>query len=128
MLGLPSVQWSDSLASLAQSEVNYLSSHNCPNRDLSQGSNEFMVRPATGVADDWCITAIKLWFNEGYDGSYEGLNHASQMSWSTTMEIGCAISASWNGRCASVICHYEPIGNFWGGGGFAPAFDSDLVQ
>ncbi|KAJ3307795.1 hypothetical protein HDU76_004363 [Blyttiomyces sp. JEL0837] len=119
------LQWSDALAQLAQTEVNKLVSMGCPNEDLSQGSNEFMGTPANAWnGPSWCQTAIKYWFNEGFTGS--DYNHASQMTWSTTNNIGCAKNSSANGGCTSIICHYDPIGNYIGVG-TAPTFAPNLA-
>ncbi|KAJ3322684.1 hypothetical protein HDU76_013825 [Blyttiomyces sp. JEL0837] len=107
------LQWSDSLAQLAQSE------------DLSQGSNEFMGGPAAPFnGPNWCQIAIKDWFNEGFDG-VNG-NHACQMTWSTTTSMGCAKATSADGGCISIVCHYDPIGNF-GGVGNAPTLGPNLA-
>ncbi|KAJ3327232.1 hypothetical protein HDU76_012168 [Blyttiomyces sp. JEL0837] len=119
------LQWSDSLAQTAQNEVNQLVSMGCPNEDLSQGSNEFTGSPANAWnGPDWCQIAIKDWFNEGFDGS--DYNHASQMTWSTTNNIGCAVASSSDGGCTSIVCHYDPIGNYIGVG-TAPTFAPNLA-
>ncbi|KAJ3327234.1 hypothetical protein HDU76_012170 [Blyttiomyces sp. JEL0837] len=119
------LQWSDSLAQLSQNEVNQLSSVGCPNKDLSQGSNELAGSPAAPFnGADWCQLAIREWFNEGFNGT--GFNHASQMTWNTTTTMGCAKATSADGGCISVVCHYDPIGNF-DGVGHAPTFGPNLA-
>ncbi|KAJ3130869.1 hypothetical protein HK101_004917 [Irineochytrium annulatum] len=115
MHGRGGLYWDSSLASDAQNVADSLANQNCIlDHGGRQGENlwELGGRQPSG----WCQHAIGDWMAEGFSGSMNDLNHATQMLWDTTTAMGCAMSYSSAYNCEVVVCHYNPIGNFIGQG------------
>ena len=69
--------------------------------------SDFGENIAVGV--DNCTQALDIWMEEhlGEPGSTDDFNHASQVMWPDTREVGCG----WNPQCKLVMCMYDPPGN-----------------
>jgi hypothetical protein len=122
-VGVPPLQWSDSLAADAQPWANYLTSlggiqlihSNTP----GQGESLFGGSPPgafglTRMVDDWGSEKSSFvagpFTNVGFDGGVIG--HYTQMIWRSTTHVGCAIAN--NGQDEFLVCRYSPQGNVIG--------------
>jgi Cysteine-rich secretory protein family/LysM domain len=119
-VGVPPLQWSDSLAASAQQWANYLAStgqfkHSGTNgvgENLAQGSppGSWTV---TQLVDIW--GAEKQYFTEGIfpnvssTGNWEDVGHYTQMVWRNTTQVGCGV-ATGNGNIV-LVGQYTPPGN-----------------
>jgi len=123
-VGIPPLQWSDTLAAYAQEWADHLAStsRRMEHRPHSgrwkqeHGENLFMGTDGYyGVAD-----AVITWEREkfAYDGravdqsDVHAYGHYTQLIWRDTKRIGCA-----KVRCAGnviVVCNYDPPGNVLG--------------
>ncbi|KAJ3216423.1 hypothetical protein HDU67_009477 [Dinochytrium kinnereticum] len=90
-----------------------------------QGENLFSSRGSGSSGDGWCLRANRDWINEGYWNG--NANHASQLSWSSVQNIGCARYYESSYDCQVVVCRYDPIGNMFGNGQFSPEFPENTV-
>ncbi|KAI8850000.1 CAP domain-containing protein [Chytridium lagenaria] len=114
------LNWDTSLQAQAYDIARSLANRNCElDHGGRQGENLWALRGA--ISDGWCARATGDWISEGFYG--REYNHASQLSWSTVRNLGCASFYSSGFDCQVVVCHYDPWGNFIGRGD-SPFFDS----
>jgi uncharacterized protein YkwD len=118
-VGVPSLQWSDSLAASAQQWANHLAAtgtfeHSGAAENLAQGSSgAFSV---TSLVDMW--GGEKQYFvystfpDVSSSGNWSDVGHYTQLVWKNTTEVGCGL-ASGNGNDV-LVCHYNPAGNVIG--------------
>ncbi|MDX2215638.1 MAG: CAP domain-containing protein [Oculatellaceae cyanobacterium bins.114] len=118
-VGVPPLQWSDSLAASAQQWANQLAAtgtfeHSGAGENLAQGSaGGFSV---TQLVDMW--GSEKQYFvygtfpNISSSGNWSDVGHYTQLIWRNTTEVGCGL-ASGNGNDV-LVCHYNPAGNVEG--------------
>jgi uncharacterized protein YkwD len=118
-VGVPPLQWSDSLAASAQQWANQLAAtgtfeHSSAGENLAQGSSgAFSI---TNLVNMW--GSEKQYFVYGIfpevsnSGSWSDVGHYTQMIWRNTTEVGCGL-ASGNGNDI-LVCHYNPPGNVIG--------------
>ena len=119
-VGVPALQWSDSLAAGAQQYANHLAStrqfqHSGTHgvgENLAQGSppNAFTV---TQLVDMWGNEKrhfIKGVFpNVSNTGKWQDVGHYTQVIWRTTTHVGCGV-ATGNGKVV-MVGRYSPPGN-----------------
>ena len=102
---LEMLTWNEELEEYATKTATYLANargcaleHATSYQDIGAGEN--LAR--TVNAPNPIKTAVNLWSEEGYDGSY---NHYTAMNWKDASEIGCGMSKS---SCGVVIaCNYR---------------------
>ncbi|KAI8842510.1 CAP domain-containing protein [Chytridium lagenaria] len=112
------LSWDENLVASARDIAQSLADRNC---DIDHGGRQGENLAATrGYGEDgWCTGATGGWIGEGFNG--DNYNHASQLSWSTVKNVGCAMVYSQAYDCRSIVCRYDPIGNFIGVG-YSPTF------
>ncbi|NEO34133.1 MAG: hypothetical protein F6K36_27755 [Symploca sp. SIO3C6] len=116
-VGVPSLRWSDQLASYAQDWANQLSQENGI-RHRNSGSMEVGENIAAGSS---VTQMLDLWskekdnYNHSRNTCRQGQNcgHYTQMVWKNTTEIGCGV-ASHRIYGNVMVCDYSPPGNYIG--------------
>lgn len=122
-VGVPSLTWSDALASDAQKWANYLSANGLFQHSQDRnGQGENLWRGTSGA---YSFTQMiqsfgdeKQYFiggtfpNVSSTGQWEDVGHYTQVVWRNTTEVGCAIATA-NGNDI-LVCRYNPSGNFLG--------------
>jgi uncharacterized protein YkwD len=117
-VGVPDIQWSDSLAAGAQEWADKLAADGGGLVHSSTGLGENLFggsgKAYTGV------NAVESWGSEkaNYNGEPVGqekavVGHYTQMVWRSTTEVGCASATSAEGAMVWV-CRYSPAGNMTG--------------
>jgi hypothetical protein len=115
-VGVPPLQWSDSLAASAQNWANHLAATGTL---VHSGSGENL---ADGTAGDFSVTQlIDMWggeqqyFKDGVfpavssTGNWEDVGHYSQIVWRNTTEVGGGLATGQG--LDFLVCHYNPAGN-----------------
>jgi len=113
---VPPLEWSDSLAGVAQKWANELVnkhqfSHN-PN--VKYGENLFEITGATAPA----ALVVKSWASESRSYNYASnscsgrCGHYTQLVWRNTKKVGCAVARA--GGREVWVCNYDPPGNWVG--------------
>ncbi|KAI8617400.1 CAP domain-containing protein [Chytriomyces sp. MP71] len=79
------------------------------------GQNLAMYAEMGGSLQDM-VFLIQLWEEEPVAPSAGLYNHATQMLWESTMNLGCSIAQGMNGQwtCQVLVCDYYPPGNWVG--------------
>ncbi|KAJ3117630.1 hypothetical protein HDU96_006060 [Phlyctochytrium bullatum] len=127
-IGMSGLYWDDGMAAEATDIARMLANQGCGlDHGDRQGENLFAARGS--YPSDWCTKATRDWINEGYgpDSTWPGLNHASQLSWSSVQRLGCGYSYQQAYGCYVTACRYDPIGNMEGTGAYSPQFSSNSV-
>jgi len=121
-VGVPALQWSDSLAAGAQQYANYLAStgqfqhSGSPfGENLAEGGppNAFTV---TQLVDMWGNE--KQYFKGGIfpdvssTGNWENVGHYTQVIWRNTTQVGCGVATGNNNIV--MVGRYSPPGNWLG--------------
>ncbi len=118
-VGVPPLQWSESLAASAQQWANHLAAtgtfeHSGAAENLAEGSaGAFSVAQ---LVDIW--GGEKQYFRNGNfpnissTGNWENAGHYTQVVWRNTTEVGCGLARG-NGNDV-LVCHYNPAGNVVG--------------
>ena len=118
-VGVPPLQWSDSLAASAQVWANHLAATGTFEHS---GAGENL---AEGTAGAFSLTQlVDMWGNEEQNfkegtfpdvsttGNWEDVGHYTQVVWRNTTEVGGGM-ASGQGNDV-LVCHYNPPGNVVG--------------
>jgi uncharacterized protein YkwD len=110
-VGVPFLQWSDSLAAKAQQWADHLAAtgafdHSGAGENLARATTG--AKSLTGFVDMWGDEE-KPFFNAGDLGA---AGHYTQVVWRNTTEVGCGL-ASANGN-DTLVCQYNPPGNVVG--------------
>ena len=119
-IGVPPLQWSDSLAVSAQLWADHLAStgtfeHNRSGQNLALATTG--VLSATQLVGIWGNE--KQYFKVGVfpdvstTGNFAQVGHYTQLIWRNTQEVGCGL-ATGNG-IDILVCNYNPPGNVLGG-------------
>lgn len=116
---IPSLEWSSTLASSAQTWANYLGANNAfyhsggQSENLAAGFSSW-----TAAIDGW--GSEKSYFiyapfgdSASNTGNWKDVGHYTQIIWKTTTQCGCG-SASHPTYGTIYVCHYAPAGNIWG--------------
>lgn len=115
-LGLPPLEWSDGLASVAQQWADTLLARGAFQHrpDSSYGENLFEISGARATPAD----VVGVWVSESRDydprtNACRGTcGHYTQVVWRSTRRVGCAAA---RGRGREIwVCNYDPPGNWQG--------------
>ncbi|TKW52411.1 Pathogenesis-related protein 1B [Colletotrichum tanaceti] len=117
-VGVPALEWDDSLAAGAQEWATHLLSVGSltHSQTANQGENLYMQ----SNTDSPCVNAANAWIAEksDYNGetisssNYMGFGHYTQIVWKGTTKVGLALAT--NSRGTYVVARYSPPGNFIG--------------
>ena len=121
-LGITPLTYSAKLAAAAQQWANVIagdnSLHHSQNRD---NTGENLAMGSKGKYDT--ARLIGLWTDEkrffkngafpdvSTTGNWGDVGHYTQMIWSTTTEVGCAVADNNSGKSTYMVCQYSPAGN-----------------
>jgi pathogenesis-related protein 1 len=123
-VGVSKLTWSDDLAAFAQEWANQLGTEDCDMRHRPRsgkftqkyGENIYwcsgMKATAEMVADSWASELEDYNTNTLECEPGKVCGHYTQMVWSSTTEVGCAMV-----RCGNQelwVCNYNPPGNYVG--------------
>jgi uncharacterized protein YkwD len=115
-VGVPPLQWSDSLAASAQQWADHLAStgtfvHSGSGENLAEATSGSMS--LTQLVDMW--GEERKYYKAGVfpdvstNGNWESVGHYTQIIWRNTTHVGGGL-ASGNGNDV-LVCHYDPAGN-----------------
>lgn len=130
--GLPSLKWSDTLASYAQEWANHLASTNyckmrhrpssspygenlwwASPRRWSNGLRELQEIDIHRVVNDWASEIEFYDYSSNRCQPGQQCGHYTQIVWRETTEVGCAYR-----QCSDLsqlwVCNYNPPGNYIG--------------
>lgn len=115
-VGVPPLDWSKSLAEIAQKRADELISSGEFNhrRGWSYGENLYEINGEAANPKE----VVLDWASEMTDYNYAGnscrkvCGHYTQIVWRDTRKIGCAASRA--GVRTVFVCEYDPPGNFVG--------------
>jgi Cysteine-rich secretory protein family len=121
-LGIPSVTWSNTLASHAQQWANHLANSQQFEHSQGTGEGENLWMGTAGyfsysqMAAGWASEKQHFRYGTFPDVSTTGrwfdVGHYTQMIWQNTTEIGCAVATG--GGNDILVCRYNPPGNYQG--------------
>ncbi len=128
-LGLPSLTWSEELATFAQAWANELANNRgCqlihrPYESNSPWSQQYGENIFSGSSPSYTfLDAVKSWGSEKKDfdrktrkciGEWYTCGHYTQIIWKSTTQVGCALARCPDGSVI-VVCNYNPAGNMTG--------------
>jgi hypothetical protein len=121
-VGVPPLEWSDTLASSAESWARELAETNT----FRHGSSEYGENLWKGTTGHFSPTRmVQAWGDEqryfiqdavfpnvSTTGNWQDVGHYTQIVWEDTTDVGCAI-ATGNGWDV-LVCRYSPRGNYIG--------------
>ncbi|WQF78519.1 Putative CAP domain-containing protein [Colletotrichum destructivum] len=117
-VGVPALEWDDSLAAGAQEWATHLLSVGSltHSQTADQGENLYMQ----SNTDSPYVNAANAWISEksDYNGetisssNYMGFGHYTQIVWKSTTKVGMALAT--NSQGTYVVARYSPPGNFIG--------------
>jgi hypothetical protein len=130
-VGVPALQWSDSLAAGAQQWADYLASTGQLQHSGTPGVGENLLRvlraalaSGSGVAVYTVTQLVDIWGDEkryfiggifpnvSITGKWEDVGHYTQVVWRNTTQVGCGV-ATGNGIIV-MVGRYSPPGNVVG--------------
>jgi uncharacterized protein YkwD len=121
-VGVPSLIWSDRLASGAQrwadtmGALNRLQHSGTPgtgeNIAMWRGGNSSLTLMIGNWAQEKSLFQYGTFPNVSRDGNWRSVGHYAQIVWRHTNHVGCGISS--NGRTDFLVCWYDPPGNIAG--------------
>lgn len=119
-VGVPPLQWSDTLASSAQKWANQLAATRTFRHSKTQGVGENLWSGTAGaftfvqMVNSW--GSEKKYFKYGVfpdvstTGNWVNVGHYTQMVWRNTKLVGCGIATGKGNDY--LVCHYSPQGNY----------------
>jgi uncharacterized protein YkwD len=122
-VGVPPLNWSDTLASQAQEWAKHLSdTGKFEHSNSGQGENLWK-----GTSNSFSFTnMVENWGNEKKNfivggvspdfsttGQFKDVGHYTQLVWRNTTQVGCAVVDGSDGN-AILVCRYDPSGNVQG--------------
>ena len=121
-VGIPALEWSDSLAAGAQQYADYLASTGQFHHSGTPGVGENL---AQGTAGAYTVTQlVDIWGGEkqyfiggifpnvSSTGNWADVGHYTQIVWRNTTQVGCGV-ATGNGNIV-MVGRYSPPGNVYG--------------
>jgi hypothetical protein len=119
-VGIPSLRWSNNLASSAQQWANQLAAtgrfeHSRSGENLWKGTaGRFSF---TQMVDSWGNEKRFFLPNRNFPdvsstGNWQDVGHYTQIVWRNTTEVGGGIATG--GGSDILVCHYNPVGNVIG--------------
>lgn len=112
----PPLEWSDSIASVAQSWADQLNSEGCKFYHSKNGYGENL---AMGTSSAYGMNSlVDMWYSEKSSYSYRSpgfsmsTGHFTQVVWKGSSQIGCGVT-NCNGNTV-LVCNYSPPGNYEG--------------
>ncbi|KAK1959628.1 SCP-like extracellular protein [Colletotrichum sublineola] len=117
-VGVPPLEWDDSLAADAMEWANHLLSVGSLTHSQTDGQGENLYMQSN--KDSPYVNAANAWISEkaGYHGeaisstNYQGFGHYTQIVWKSTTKVGLAVAT--NSQGSYVVARYSPPGNFIG--------------
>lgn len=120
-VGTAPVEWDETLAADAAGWAEHLAQidvlrHADNSADNAEGENLWLGTRGAWSVDEmvggWSEEKVQLRRMRSWEEDYHAVGHYTQMVWSTTRKIGCAIRSS---RTNDVlVCRYWPAGNVLG--------------
>lgn len=118
-VGVPDLVWDDMLADIAAEWSAQLAANGCiMEHDYSSPYGEnlywssFESNPAQ-VVDAWASEVVYYDYESNSCAPNEMCGHYTQLVWSTTERVGCAVTACADGS-EIWMCDYDPPGNYVG--------------
>lgn len=118
-VGVPDLVWDDMLADIAAEWSAQLAANGCiMEHDYSSPYGEnlywssFESNPAQ-VVDAWASEVVYYDYDSNSCAPNEMCGHYTQLVWSTTERVGCAVTACADGS-EIWMCDYDPPGNYVG--------------
>ncbi|OLN96163.1 Pathogenesis-related protein PR-1 type [Colletotrichum chlorophyti] len=117
-VGVPALEWDDSLASAAQEWATHLlSTGSLVHSQVSgQGENLYMQSnsdsPYKNAADAWISEKSDYHGETISQSNYMGFGHYTQIVWKSTTKVGMAVAT--NSKGTFVVARYSPPGNYIG--------------
>jgi pathogenesis-related protein 1 len=126
-VGVPSLQWSDKLAGVAQKWADHLAASSCSlghsgneygenifygsSLIYSDGRREVSKKAAKDAVDTWAHEIN--WYDYSDNSCHMECGHYTQVVWRDTKEVGCAMAICAN-KSQLWVCNYYPAGNMVG--------------
>lgn len=118
-LGIPPLQWSDTLAQSAQQWADHLAQTNSFQHSQTGGYGENLWMGTAGaysqqeMVDSWASEKKDFIYGTFPNTTTGGVvGHYTQIVWRNTTEVGCALVTA-NGN-DYLVCQYNPAGNYIG--------------
>ena len=120
-VGVDDLVWDEDLVTVSQEWIEYLDAENdCimeHNWDSPLGENLFWANYETSndvVVNSWASEVEFYDYDNNECQAGQMCGHYTQVVWSTTERVGCAMMTCSNGSGFIWMCNYDPPGNYAG--------------